>query len=108
MKEANERNQTLKDQGFYHSAAWRKTRKLALQRDRYLCQHCLAKRVITVATEVHHKKELEEYPELALDLSNLVSLCWRCHEATKHKPKKRKDVPARVIDVHPPCPSDFF
>lgn len=31
------------------------------------------------ATTVHHIKELEQYPELALVDSNLVSLCEACH-----------------------------
>ena len=31
------------------------------------------------ADEVHHIKELREYPELALDDDNLVSLCAKCH-----------------------------
>lgn len=85
--ESEEKN-TLKSKGFYQSRAWRNTRKLALQRDNFLCQHCLRKKRITPATEVHHKKELEDYPKLALDLDNLECLCWDCHEATKKKIKK--------------------
>ena len=109
---------TLKQQGFYCRAAWRKTRKMVLQRDHYLCQHCLAEGRVTPATEVHHIKKLEDYPDLALDLSNLVSLCWTCHELTKDRNlqlnwRKRavlKDASARVriIADHPPRPSDFL
>lgn len=78
---------TLKEQGFYHTRAWRRVRQLALHRDHYLCQACLKNNRITPATEVHHVKPLELYPDLALELSNLTSLCWQCHEATKQRRK---------------------
>lgn len=79
---------TLKKQGFYQSVAWRRIRQLALHRDHYLCQECLRNGRIRNATEVHHIKPLEEHPGLALDLDNLKSLCWDCHEATKSREKK--------------------
>ena len=75
----------LKEQGFYHWPVWRRLRRLALQRDRYLCQDCLEKGVIRTATEVHHVAPVDERPELALELDNLRSLCWECHERTKHR-----------------------
>ena len=75
----------LKEQGFYHWSAWRRIRQLALQRDHYLCQNCLKKGVIKTATEVHHLQPVADHPELALELSNLQSLCWQCHEQTKHQ-----------------------
>ena len=56
---------------------------VALQRDHYLCQACLKKKVIRKATEVHHVLPLEEFPDRALDLDNLQSLCFDCHEATR-------------------------
>ena len=88
---------TLKEQGFYHSPAWRKIRVMVLQRDHYLCQHCLAKGIITQATEVHHIKPLEDYPKLALSLENLISLCWNCHEQTKKKQQRPVPKGVRVI-----------
>ncbi len=92
----------LKEQDFYHTPAWRKARRLTLQRDHYLCQHCLRNKKITKATEVHHSKPIDTHPELALELNNLVSLCWRCHEATK--PRKPADklidkLPVRIIKI---------
>lgn len=96
---------TLKEQGFYHTKAWRSLRKEALQRDHYLCQLCLAKHRITPATEVHHIKELEDYPELGLELSNLQSLCWYCHEGTKYQHHSEPTPPPasdnkRIINIH--------
>ena len=43
----------------------------------------MRERYFTEATEVHHFRPVVEFPALALDLDNLESLCWHCHEATK-------------------------
>jgi 5-methylcytosine-specific restriction enzyme A len=64
---------------FYKSKAWEKCRKIALQRDEFLCQSCLKNGNYTPADMVHHIKERKDYPELALDLDNLESLCNPCH-----------------------------
>ena len=95
-----EKQDSLKKQGFYLKPAWRKIRLLALQRDHYLCQECLRQKRITQATEVHHLVPLEDDPSLGLELSNLQSLCWNCHEATKHR-KQEPVLPTgvRVLKV---------
>lgn len=70
---------------FYKSAAWRRARASALMRDHYMCVECIAAKTRGVickpraADLVHHIKPLKEYPELALELDNLMSLCNRCH-----------------------------
>lgn len=69
-----------------------------LQRDHYLCQIHLSKQCTRIATEVHHIKPLEEYPELALDMDNLLSTCWRCHELTKHR-RRQPLPPVRIIQL---------
>lgn len=90
----------LKEQGFYHTPAWRRARLLALQRDRYLCKLHLSKKCTKIATEVHHIQALDDHPELALELSNLISCCWQCHEETKPRGRKIKLPPkVRVIVV---------
>lgn len=77
---------------FYKSAAWRQLRRLALQRDHYLCQDCLAakRRGEMVrprdATVVHHIRPVEQRPDLKLDMDNLISLCDACHN--KRHPEK--------------------
>jgi 5-methylcytosine-specific restriction endonuclease McrA len=87
---------TLKQMGFYHTPVWRRVRMVALKRDHRLCQWCLKRGTITIATEVHHIKELDKYPDLALDVGNLVSLCHACHDSTKFG----KEMPqARVIKI---------
>ena len=95
-KNSDEKNDTMKAQGFYHSAAWRRVRRMALQRDHFLCQDCLKHGRFKKATEVHHVLELEEHPELALELSNLRSLCWDCHEQTKDHRRGARNLPAGV------------
>lgn len=83
---------TLKDQGWYHTPAHRRWRKLVLQRDK-ICQMCKRK----PATEAHHIKSLENYPGLALDLNNGMGVCWSCHEKTKKRKKKQAPRGVRVI-----------
>lgn len=76
---------------FYNSKEWLQVRQAALERDNFECQMCKAEGRVhvdskkvegerkTVELQVHHTKELEDYPELALDLDNLVTLCVRHH-----------------------------
>lgn len=88
-----------KEQGFYHKTAWRKIRLMALQRDHYLCQACLKKGIVTIATEVHHLQPLEQFPSLGLELSNLQSLCWQCHEDTKPRKSFQPRPGIKIIRV---------
>lgn len=91
---------SLKKQGFYHKPVWRRIRTQALQRDHYLCQLRTSSKCSRIATEVHHTKSLEDYPELGLDLNNLTSCCWWCHEETKERRKRISPPPmVRVIPV---------
>lgn len=90
---------SLKKQGWYHKPAWRHARKLALQRDHYLCQLRISKKCTGIATEVHHIKPLEDFPELGLELDNLTSCCWWCHEETKGRRPEPKELPVKVIRV---------
>ncbi|MEK4993289.1 HNH endonuclease [Paenibacillus sp. FSL H7-0918] len=64
---------------FYRSTAWERAREQALIRDNHLCQHCIKRKRLTPADMVHHIKPLSEYPDLALVLENLLSLCNSCH-----------------------------
>jgi len=81
----------------YDLAVWKKLRKQALIRDKYLCQSCLENNRITQAQEVHHVLPVESHPELQLTLDNLQSLCRPCHEQTKEKTKVKTKFRARVI-----------
>ena len=98
LDKVKEYDKPTKQNGFYLSKEWRKKREHILKRDKHLCQHCLKNGKVTAANTVHHIKELEEYPDLALTDSNLISLCFDCHELTK---KKNKNQPnnVRIIKV---------
>lgn len=88
----------------YNSKKWKKKRLDILERDRYECQDCVKRlkeaavngeqlrgedRIIRRATEVHHIKDLKEYPDLWLDDENLTSLCTQCHNIRHGRNPKR-------------------
>lgn len=72
--------------GFYLSPEWKAKRAYILQRDGYMCRECKRYGRAKEATTVHHIKHLDEFPELALDDDNLISLCVTCH--AKFHPEK--------------------
>lgn len=89
---------------FYNSKKWEIKRLDILKRDHYECQDCVARlkeaavkgiqlhgedRKIRRAEQVHHIKDLKEYPELGLDDENLVSLCTQCHNIRHGRHPKR-------------------
>ncbi len=76
----------MNEEQFYKSSRWKAKRKYILKRDDYECQLCKRYGRHREATEVHHIKHLDEYPELALVNENLISLCHSCHN--KQHPEK--------------------
>ena len=81
------------DNRFYDSRRWRALRERILRRDKYLCRDCARYGRVTPATEVHHVKPRETWPELQWRPDNLVSLCHMCHNA-RHPEKggdRRRD-----------------
>lgn len=76
---------------FYNSSEWRSLRRQALERDHYECVWCREEgKVTTENLEVDHIKELEFYPEFALDLDNLRTLCKECHNKRHNRFQFRK------------------
>jgi 5-methylcytosine-specific restriction enzyme A len=88
---------------FYNSSHWRNLRKVALKRDNNECQECKRLGLVTVDSikedskrkkiklNVHHLKEIEYHPDLALTLSNLETICLFHHNVIHdkgYKPKK--------------------
>lgn len=70
----------------YNSRRWRNKAKKILSRDNFLCQECKKYGRRTEATTVHHIKHADDYPELAWESNNLISLCRGCHN--KMHPEK--------------------
>ena len=80
----------------YKDPRYLRARAAALARDKYLCQEC--RKYGRITTEdgesdkkkkillTHHIKSIEEHPELAFDVDNLVTVCWSCHN--KEHPEK--------------------
>lgn len=87
-------------ENFHGCGKWKRKREKILKRDEYICQECKrygrhdADGMPIKATVVHHIKEYEQYPELGLEDSNLISLCAGCHN--KKHPDRAK------IRGHPP------
>jgi hypothetical protein len=68
-----------KPNAFYRTAEWKRVRYLALQRDGGRCQLCGACAHDGVRMHVDHIKALALYPQLALDLNNMQTLCDSCN-----------------------------
>jgi len=74
---------------FYNSTAWKKKRQEILKRDHHECQHCKAEgKFSNQCLQVHHIEELEDNPDLALDSSNLITICNRHHNLVHDKGKR--------------------
>lgn len=73
-----------------YEGAWEEARERVLERDEYTRQdRGMGDKEHRERTgsglHVHHKTPYQEFddPEVANELSNLVTLCWRCH-ADRH------------------------
>lgn len=66
-----------KNTAFYQSAAWRRLRMIKLQANP-VCEECLRRGLVTEATVVDHIVPINE-GGAPLDMSNLQSLCAKCH-----------------------------
>lgn len=76
---------------FYKSKEWRKLRAIAKRRDNNECQMCKEIGGYSKGYMVHHIKEVKDYPELALTLNNLQTLCNSCHNKVHDKlPNQKK------------------
>lgn len=83
---------------FYQTRAWRNQRIAILKRDGYRCRWCGA-----AAREVHHIIALTpdniDDPKIALAPSNLISLCYECHQTTKRPGKAAASINEYEFDA---------
>ncbi len=63
---------------FYSSTAWLKARAKVLKRDNYSCVLCNTSVHGKGASRVDHIQARRDYPDLALNVSNLRTLCVTC------------------------------
>lgn len=86
---------------FYNTKKWKDKRLKVLRRDKYICIECKRYGKITEATTVHHIYPYELFPELKLNLNNLISLCEKCHNEMHNRnnhaiTKKGKELQKRI------------
>lgn len=62
---------------------WLRVKRAAFERDGYKCQICGSQKYLCG----HHVKERAQYPELAYEVSNIITLCKSCH-AKQHPGKE--------------------
>ena len=85
-----------KIQLFYKWRIWEEKKQYIMARDNYECQECKKEGKLTIKQksklDVHHKKELKDYPFLALDDENLETVCVHHHNILDNKinPNQRK------------------
>ena len=75
---------------FYASTAWRRLRRIKLNLNP-LCEICLVRGIVSIATDVDHCKPIKEYPELRLVLDNLQSACKGCHSKKTREENQREN-----------------
>lgn len=92
----NSKNSDKEILKFYSTKEWKKTRLLVIERDMGLCQYCLKKGKGKEGRVVHHIKPYRLYPELGLDLDNLICICKDCH-AEAHPEKGYKGGVAEML-----------
>lgn len=95
-KDYKNKRTDIKEQKFYSKSnhEWNLTRAAVINRDEGLCILCDSNNKEGYAEEVHHIIELKEDWSRRLDMTNLVSLCKRCHYYT-HK-KYNKDNKSKI------------
>lgn len=81
---------------FYDDIDWKNLSKIVLKRDNNECQECKKEGKLTIKQhkkklDVHHKKELEEHPELAYEINNLETVCVHHHNILDNKVFIRKE-----------------
>lgn len=66
------------------TAKYYKARVEALERDDFECQICFQK-----GTDTNHIKTVKQFPELAYEINNLITLCKKCHDTkvSRHEPE---------------------
>ncbi len=90
-----------RNQKFYQSKQWQKLRLLKLSEEP-LCEHCLAKNIVTAGEEVDHIISITIDWSKRLSYDNLQVFCKSCHSKKTAKDKLQKDIQKSMNEL-----SDF-
>lgn len=86
---------------FYISPDWHAVRDLARERDSHRCSVArLLGGECSARLDVHHLQSIDERPDLALDLDNLLTVCATHHPTLEATRRLLRII--RLIDM-PPC-----
>ncbi len=78
---------------FRRTNRWKRKSIEIMQRDLYLCRHCLAcGKITTSCLSVHHIVPLSEDFDKRLDDDNLITLCHDCHELAERGEIERAEL----------------
>ncbi|TWH49604.1 HNH endonuclease [Sporomusa sp. KB1] len=83
---------------FYRSAVWLHKRTEILKRDNNECQKCKSRGRFSIAECVHHIKHLKNRQDLALEDSNLISLCNSCHNEEHPEKLHSKQIKKKFVN----------
>lgn len=72
------RNKKTTTSSLRHTKEYKEFRLKILDRDGNKCTQCGSNKKL----QIHHKKSVGQYPELALDENNVITLCAKCHTDT--------------------------
>ena len=70
---------------FYKTPDWHRLRYKCMRRDNWMCCECGAYCKGKNKAHVDHIKGRRKFPDLAMDLNNLQTLCTHCHNSHKKR-----------------------
>lgn len=96
VKETNKKD-NVNHKAVYNTKRWKSIRIEKLKKNP-LCEICLEKGVIKLATDVHHiipistGKTIQDKQRLGFDLNNINSVCEECHKDIHNDKNRKKDL----------------
>ncbi len=82
---------TPERQRLYATKEWNSINSKVFQRDNWVCQRCGGKHSYRNQLHAHHIKSWADYPDNRLELSNLITICKKCHHWIHSKKNTKKD-----------------
>jgi len=98
---ANWKNGKTKEALRVRYRGYRERKRIVLERDNYECQEC----GLDIDLHIHHIKQIKDFPELANDITNCITLCKYCHRKL-HFSKENSANSAKARTVNAELNSD--